>query len=99
MQKMIGIYTDEFVDYRDYKEASKNLQFNANLLLFFHHTDMLLEELCALRRLQPFPWGSSLRSVHYKRRAVNAGIFFFFVLFFVCFKSITNINTAHITRL
>lgn len=32
---MIWIYTDEFVDYRVYTEASGNLQFDANLLFFF----------------------------------------------------------------
>lgn len=67
---------------RVYTEASENLPFNANLLFFLHHTDMLLGELCALRRLQMFPRGSSLISVHYKRRAANAGIFFFLFYFF-----------------
>lgn len=78
---MIWIYTDEFVDYRVHKEASKNLQFDANLLFFIILT-CFLGEPCALRRLQTFPRGSSLICVYYKRRAANAGIFFF-VLF--CF--------------
>lgn len=77
---MIWIYTDEFVDYRVYKEASKKSAIRCKFAYFLHHTDMLL---CALRRPQTFPRGSSLLSVYYKRRAANARIFFFVSLF--CF--------------